>query len=106
MYLNRVFKPSSSAAKRRRLSKKLRYNDSSVMRPCNHCFNRSVKCRVGTGFDRCVECVHLGRKCDLAVSEAEWERVRKKRARLRAELSETLAKAARLQKQQELIESR
>ncbi len=76
------------------------------MRPCNHCSNRSVECRVGTGSDRCVECVRLGRKCDLAVSEAEWERVRKERARLRAELSETLAKAARLQKQQELIESR
>jgi len=106
MHLNRVSKPSSSAVKRRRLSEKLRHNDSPVMRPCNHCSNRSVECRVGTGSDRCVECVRLGRKCDLAVSEAEWERVRKERARLRAELSETLAKAARLQKQQELIESR
>ncbi len=76
------------------------------MRLCNHCFNRSVKCRVDTDFDRCVECVRLGRKCDLIVSETEWERVCKKRARLRAELSETLTKAARLQKQQELIESR
>ncbi len=76
------------------------------MRLCNHCFNRSVKCRVDIDFDRCVECVRLDRKCDLIVSETEWERVRKKRARLRAELSETLTKAARLQKQQELIESR
>ncbi len=75
------------------------------MRSCNHCFNRFVKCRVDTDFDRCVECVRLDRKCDLIVSETEWERVRKKRARLRAELSETLTKAARLQKQQELIES-
>ncbi len=71
MYLNRVFKSSSSVAKRRRLSKKLRYNDSSVMRLCNHCFNHSVKCRVDTDFDRCVECVRLGRKCDLIVSEIE-----------------------------------
>ena len=76
------------------------------MRPCNHCSHRSVECRVGTDSDRCVECVRLDRKCDLTISEAEWKRVRKERARLRAELSETLAKAARLQKQQELIESR
>ncbi len=75
------------------------------MRLCNHCFNHSVKCRVDTDFDRCVECVRLDRKCDLIISEIEWERVRKKRARLRAELSETLTKAAHLQKQQELIES-
>ena len=76
------------------------------MRFCNHCFNRFVKCRVDTDFNRCVECVRLGCKCDLIISEAEWERVRKKWARLRAELSETLTRAAHLQKQQELIESR
>ncbi len=106
MYLNQIFKSSSSVAKRRRLSKKLRFNDSSVMRSCNHYFNHFVKCRVDADFDRCVECVHLDRKCDLIVSETEWKWVRKKRARLHAELSETLAKAAHLQKQQELIESR
>ena len=75
------------------------------MRLCNYCFNRFVKCHVDTDFDRCVECVHLGRKCDLIVSKTEWEQVCKKRAHLRAELSETLTKAAHLQKQQELIES-
>ncbi len=71
MYLNQVFKLSSSVTKRRRLLKKLRFNDSSVMRSCNHCFNRFVKCRVDTDFDRCVECVHLDRKCNLIVSEIE-----------------------------------
>ncbi len=71
MHLNQVFKLSSSVAKRRRLSKKLRSNDSSVMRFCNHCFNHFVKCRVDTDFDHCVECVHLGRKCDLIVSETK-----------------------------------
>ncbi len=71
MYLNQVFKLSSSVAKRRRLSKKLRFNDSSVMRLCNHCFNHFVKCRVSTDFNRCVKCMHLDRKCDLIISETE-----------------------------------
>ena len=75
------------------------------MHLCNHCFNHFMKCRVDTDFDRCVECMHLDRKCNLIVSETEWKRVRKKWARLRVELSETLTKAAHLQKQQELIES-
>ncbi len=104
MYLNQVFKPSSSVTKRRCLSKKLRHNDSSVMRFCNHCFNYFVKCRVDIDFDHCVECVHLDRKCNLIISEIEWEWVCKKWTHLHAELSETLTKAARLQKQQELIE--
>jgi len=71
MYLNQVFKPSSSVTKRHRLLKKLRFNDSSVMRSCNHCFNRFVKCCVDTDFDRCVKCVHLGHKCNLIISETE-----------------------------------
>ena len=106
MYLNWVFKPLSSVAKRHRLSKKLRHNDSSAMRLCNYCFNRFVKCCVDIDFNCCVECVHLGCKCNLIISETEWKQVCKKRAHLRAELSETLTKAAHLQKQQELIESR
>ena len=73
---------------------------------CNHCSNCFMKCRVDTDFDRCVECVHLDRKCDLIISETEWERVHKKWTHFHAELSETLTKAAHLQKQQELIESR
>ncbi len=64
-----------------------------------------MKCHVDTDFDHCVECVHLDRKCNLIVSETEWEWVCKKWTHLRAELSETLTKAAHLQKQQELIES-
>ncbi len=105
MYLNQVFKLSSSVAKRHCLLKKLRFNDSSVMHFCNHCFNHFVKCRVDTDFDRCIECVHLDCKCNLIISETEWERICKKQTHLRAELSETLTKAACLQKQQELIES-
>ena len=76
------------------------------MRACKNCSDRSIECRVGRGSERCLECVRLGRKCDLSISDAEWERVRKERARLSAELQETYAKAARLQKQQELVESR
>ncbi len=72
---------------------------------CNHCFNHFVKCHVDTDFDHCVECMHLDRKCDLIISETEWEWVHKKWTCLHAELSETLTKAAHLQKQQELIKS-
>ncbi len=71
MYLNQVFKSLSFIAKHRYLSKKLRDNDSSVMRSCNHCFNHFVKCRVNTDFDHYVKCVHLDRKYNLIISEIE-----------------------------------
>lgn len=106
MHANRVFKPSSSILKRRRLSEKLRNDDSSVIRFCKYCSDRSMKCCVENEFDRCVTCVRLDRKCDLTISEIEWKRVRKERAHFQSELSKTLIKAARLQRQQELIKSR
>ncbi len=49
--------------------------------------------------------MHLDRKCNLIISETEWKQVCKKWTHFHAELSETLIKAAHLQKQQELIES-
>ena len=71
MHLNRVFKSLSSTLKRRRLFERLRNNVLSVMRACKNCFFRSQKCRVKNGFDRCVKCVRLRRKCDLVISDAE-----------------------------------
>jgi len=103
IYLNQVFKSSSFIAKRHCLLKKLRDNDSLVMRSCNHCFHHFMKCRVETDFNHYVECMHLDRKCNLIISKTEWEWIHKKWTHLCAELSETLTKAAHLQKQQELI---
>ena len=46
------------------------------------------------------------RKCDLAPSPGEWDRIEKERKRVFAQVSETMAKASRLQKQLESLEKR
>ena len=56
--------------------------------------------------DRCAECVAQARKCDLAPSPGEWDRIEKERKRVFAQVSETMAKASRLQKQLESLEKR
>ena len=81
------------------------------MRLCHNCARLSKQCRVGDNSDTCLECVRLGRDCDLSFSAAKWRRVRKERDRLFRELKEASeqakaanAKAARLQKQFEFVD--
>ena len=83
------------------------------MRPCHNCARLQKQCRVGDNSDNCVECFRLGRDCDLSFSASKWRRVRKERDRLFRELKEASeqakvanAKAARLQKQFELVDEK
>ena len=84
--------------------------DSLAMRPCLGCSKLHKACRIDDDFDSCVECIRLGYDCDLSFSAAKWRRIRKKRDRVFRELKETfekardaVIKAARLQKQFELL---
>ena len=60
---------------------------------------------MGTDSDRYALCVTSGRKCDLVVSPIEMRRVERRRNKIWQELSETLAKASRLQKQFAAVEN-
>ena len=43
-------------------------SERAVMRLCEHCSRLQKNCRVDNEFDRCIECVHLDRKCNLTFS--------------------------------------
>ncbi len=81
-------------------------SERAVMRSCEHCSRLQKKCRVDNDFDRCIECVHLDRKCDLTFSMMKWKRVKAERDRVLDELlnahkqmQEIFARATRLQNQ-------
>ena len=97
------------------------------MRPCDNCSRLNKECRVGNESDRCMECVRLNRKCDLAFSAVEWRRVKNERDRVYQELleshrkvteassaimeasklqQEAVAKATRLQTQFQFLENK
>ena len=83
---------------------------SLAMRPCLGCSKLHKACRIGDDFDSCVECIRLDYDCDLSFSAAKWRRIRKERDRVFRELKKTFekardaaTKAARLQKQFELL---
>ncbi len=81
-------------------------SERAVMRSCEHCSRLQKKCRVDNDFDRCIECVHLDRKCNLTFSMMKWKRIKTERDRVLDELlnthkqvQETFARATCLQNQ-------
>ncbi len=61
-------------------------SERAVMRLCEHCSRLQKKCRVDNETDRCIECVHLDRKCNLTFSMMKWKRVKAERDRVLHEL--------------------
>ena len=105
MSCQRIFKLKSSS---QRLKKRLSLLEpgSSVMRPCLNCFKQSKTCRVDDNSDSCIECIRLDIDCILSFSAIKWRRIHKERDRVFCELKETFAKAARFQKQFELLDEK
>ncbi len=61
-------------------------SERAVMRLCEHCSRLQKKCCVDNETDRCIECVHLDRKCDLTFSMMKWKRIKTERDRILREL--------------------
>jgi len=61
-------------------------SEHAVMRSCEHCSRLQKKCRVDNEFNRCIECVHLDRKCNLTFSMMKWKRIKTERDRVLYEL--------------------
>ncbi len=51
-------------------------SERAVMCFYEHCSHLQKKCRVDNEIDRCIECVHLDRKCNLTFSIMKWKRVK------------------------------
>lgn len=83
-------------------------------RKCNHCRLENRVCKVHIKSGRCGQCnLHNHKDCDVRITEAEWNRLKKERVRLLDEIerardatSQALAKERRLMKQLELLDTR
>ena len=83
MPARRLSKTENSSVRHRRSLTRLRASAVPVMRSCKQCKDSKSSCEVGKDSDKCVRCVAFGCKCDLAISEAEWNRIQRERTRLR-----------------------
>ena len=104
---------SKNSSFRRRKLLKTSGVGREVMRPCKNCAAGNRPCKVGESSDKCLECVRLGRKCDLSFSPAEYRRLKEKRDEARkawkqacAEAAAANAKVLHLAQQYEQLEAR
>ena len=51
-------------------------SERTVVHSCKHCSCLQKKCHVDNEINRCIECVHLDRKCNLTFLMMKWKRVK------------------------------
>ena len=97
--------PPSAALRRKRLADFIDSNGKEMVRPCGACVANKRVCRVHVRSGRCAECVRRGVKCNIRVTESEWDRLKKERDSLlarieaaREESNKALAKEMRLRR--------
>ncbi len=64
-------------------------SEHAVMHSCKHCSCLQKKCCVDNEINRCIECVHLDRKCNLTFSMMKWKRIKTECNRVLDELLNT-----------------
>ena len=120
MSRSRIAKASTARRRRLMISVEMR---ELASRACKNCLKDDTpgQCRVGTGYDKCIECQRLGRDCDLSpFNSAKWSRLQIRRDKLRSEFleafaqtkeassrfQESYAKVERLHKQLDFLEAK
>ena len=78
---------------------------SLAMRPCERCSSSGHRCQLGESSEKCIECIRLGKLCDLAIPPEKLRRVHQKRIQMRKKVKEAKAKWFRLECELEKLET-
>jgi len=68
-----VLSKSASSLRRKRLADRVERAFNEMPSPCSRCSSRGLKCLVDLSSGRCSECIRSGRKCDLVVTDSDWD---------------------------------
>lgn len=98
-------------SRRKNLSQYLDDFGRKMPSACSRCERLGTACRVGARSGRCGGCVRSGKKCDVKLSHAEFQKLGEERLKLEHQLEDAeeqlakyMAKARRLRKQLRLAE--
>ncbi|KAF2174784.1 hypothetical protein K469DRAFT_101304 [Zopfia rhizophila CBS 207.26] len=79
-------RPESSLIRARRLASRIRAAPHHMPTPCSNCSRRGDDCLVNLSSGRCSACNDRNAKCDLVVSQPEWDRIDCDKEKLRRQL--------------------
>ncbi len=84
--------PKESATNRRNhLADRVRKRNHKMSSPCGACRRAGAKCLVDVSSGYCARCLERHLKCDLVVTEADWDRLERAREKVEQELKDTVA---------------
>ncbi|KAF2179910.1 hypothetical protein K469DRAFT_797885, partial [Zopfia rhizophila CBS 207.26] len=72
----------SSLIRARHLAKRVRENIRQMPSPCSRCRDNGRRYLVHLSSGRCSECINRNVKCDLVVTQPEWNRLDHDKERL------------------------
>ena len=81
-------KAETSTDRRRRLAGRVSFRSHLMPTPCSNCRRSKRDCKIDTSSGRCSACLSRNSKCDLVVSEKDWEKLDAEKSRLQRELDE------------------
>ncbi|KAF2181550.1 hypothetical protein K469DRAFT_792018 [Zopfia rhizophila CBS 207.26] len=79
-------RPESSLIRAYRLASRIHNEPYHMPSPCSRCRDNGRCCLVHLSSGRCSECIDRNTKCDLVVTQPEWNRLDRDKERLRRQL--------------------
>jgi hypothetical protein len=73
----------TSTERRKRLADYIESEGTIMVKSCATCSKHGRVCRVYVRSGKCSECLRRNQRCDIRVSQSEWDRLKQERKRLR-----------------------
>ncbi|KAF2192699.1 hypothetical protein K469DRAFT_317348 [Zopfia rhizophila CBS 207.26] len=75
-------RPESSLIRARRLASRICNEPRHMPSPCSRCRDNGRRCLVHPALGRCSECINRSVKCDLVVTQPEWNQLDRDKKKL------------------------
>ncbi|KAF2188444.1 hypothetical protein K469DRAFT_767244 [Zopfia rhizophila CBS 207.26] len=79
-------RPESSLIRARRLASRIRNEPRYMPSPCSRCRNNGRRCLVHPTSGCCSECINHSIKCNLVVTQPEWNWLDRDKKKLQDQL--------------------
>lgn len=77
-----------------------------MVKPCATCAKHGRVCRVHVKSGKCSECLRRNQRCDIRVTQSEWDRLKQERKRLRDAIKDAYAAQEQARKEADLARER
>ena len=81
-------RPESSTVRRHKLASFIDSFGTAMVKPCSTCAKHHRLCKVHVRSGKCSECLRRGQRCDLKVTQSEWDRLKSEKLKLKQRIEE------------------